>query len=127
MTAPNRRCSIALAGTLAGALAITAPALAQSDWERDEIPERLDEALRGLLDRVKPTLEDMFDVLGVLDQIDSPTNYQKPEILPNGDILIRRTPDAPEWRPDADDEPDNEPEPGSPLERELDRGEPTRI
>lgn len=106
----------ALAGALAGSLALVGgTALAQEpepdrgwgwgddgDWERDEIPDRLDETLRGLLDRMKPALEDMFEMLGLMEQIDNPLNYEKPIILPNGDILIRRSPDAPDWDPERE-------------------------
>lgn len=126
----------ALAGALAGAIAIAAaPTLAQTDWERDwdrdwereNIPERLDDALRGMLDRMKPALEDMFDLLGVMEQIDNPLNYEKPVVLPNGDILIRRSPEAPEWDPDdwrERDEPGHRPRA---LDRLLDPDGATRI
>lgn len=125
MSLPVRRSGSVLAGALAGMLATTAPALAQSDWETEDIPDRLDDALRGLLDSVKPRLEDMFEMLGVLEQIDSPANYEKPVILPNGDILIRRSPDAPEWDPDAGE--DAEPDAAPAIPENPDPDESTRI
>ena len=109
---------------LAGLLALAAPAaLAQSagdghddnPFERDgfenesfpetleDLPGRVEEAMRGLIDRMKPTIEDAFELMDVLGEIDSPKNYEKPVILPNGDILIRRSPDAPDWDPEVDD------------------------
>lgn len=69
----------------------------------EDLPGRVEEAMRGLIDRMKPTIEDAFELMDVLGEIDSPKNYEKPEILPNGDILIRRSPDAPGWDPELDD------------------------
>lgn len=75
--------------------------------------------MRGLMSEVEPaitglrdTLEDMAPELGefvgtmgpamteLLSQVDDFSNYQAPEFLPNGDIIIRRTPDAPIWAPE---------------------------
>ena len=50
----------------------------------------------------------------VFDRVDSITNYQPPEILPNGDILIRRNPDAPAWPPAESRRRRIEPEPRTP-------------
>ena len=97
---------------IAAALAVsmTGPVMGQNEPEAQDFPDKLDETLRGLLDRMKPALEDAFDLWDTLDQIDSPTNYDKPIILPNGDILIRRSPDAPEWQPESPDTDPDEPE-----------------
>lgn len=63
--------------------------------------------LRGLLDEVGPELDEMQKGLGsaaealgpklgqFLALIDDVRNYQAPERLPNGDIILRRTPGAP--------------------------------
>ena len=63
--------------------------------------------LRGLLSEMEPALDDMARALTELEpmmrdlvaRIDDITAYQMPEILENGDILIRRKPDAPPWQP----------------------------
>ncbi|HUF57595.1 MAG TPA: hypothetical protein VMM55_13660 [Thermohalobaculum sp.] len=117
---------------LAGLLALGGPAaLAQSEGDGsgdesfpealDNLPGRVEEAMRGLLDRMKPTIEDAFELMDVLGEIDSPKHYEKPAILPNGDILIRRSPDAPEWDPEVDDLDDG------PRPRHLDPNEGTPI
>jgi len=63
------------------------------------LPEKLDKALREMMDHMKPALDDLLDTLEVFEQIDGLDNYERPEILPNGDIIIRRRDDAPEWQP----------------------------
>ena len=74
--------------------------------------------LRGLIEEMEPGLEQLsrgFDeiapILGtflyemgpalteILNQVDSLANYGPPELLPDGNILIPRRPDAPEWVP----------------------------
>lgn len=63
--------------------------------------------LRGLLSEMEPALDDMARALSELEpmmrdlaaRIDDITAYQMPEFLENGDILIRRKPDAPPWTP----------------------------
>lgn len=82
-----------------------APAAAQSTDEPEPgIGERLDEALRELVDRMKPALDDLRETLEVFERIDDLENYERPEILPNGDIIIRRRLDAPPWEPPPDEE-----------------------
>ena len=44
----------------------------------------------------------------MLEKIDSFENYERPEILPNGDIIIRRREDAPPLPRDDGKEPDEE-------------------
>lgn len=75
--------------------------------------------LRGLLTEMEPALDDLQDLAeemgprmqmltdqmgpafaDLLDQIDDITQYQAPEFLPNGDIIIRRRDDAPEFTPE---------------------------
>ncbi len=75
--------------------------------------------MRGLLDEVEPAISDLresFEQMGptftefaqsvgpalfdLLNQVDDFRNYEAPEFLPNGDIIIRRRPDAPIWRPE---------------------------
>uniref|UniRef100_A4WPH5 AAA+ family ATPase n=1 Tax=Cereibacter sphaeroides (strain ATCC 17025 / ATH 2.4.3) TaxID=349102 RepID=A4WPH5_CERS5 len=58
---------------------------------------------RGLIDRMEPTMRDMGEAMGelqpalrdLLAKVDDLRNYEAPERLPNGDIIIRRKPDAP--------------------------------
>lgn len=59
--------------------------------------------LRGLMDEVEPGLRDMEQALrlmepelrALVDMVGDLRNYEAPEKLPNGDILIRRKADAP--------------------------------
>lgn len=63
--------------------------------------------LRGLMDEIGPELDEMQKGLGsaaealgpklgqFLALIDDVRNYQAPERLPNGDIILRRLPGAP--------------------------------
>lgn len=69
--------------------------------------DTLDGFMQGLLDRARPSLErlgrdlgglaqDVGPVLGEIgDLMDDVKNYQAPERLENGDILIRRRAEAP--------------------------------
>jgi len=69
--------------------------------------------LRGLMDEVDPAMEGLRDLAGemtpalrefvqemgpalvdLLDKVEDITNYHPPEMLPNGDIILRRKPDA---------------------------------
>lgn len=59
------------------------------------LSERLDEVFRDLMEQMKPALDELLETLEVLEGIDSIEHYQRPEILPNGDIIIRRREDAP--------------------------------
>lgn len=66
----------------------------------------IDRMLRELMDELSPTLDQAMRLFRGLEQIDDPMNYDLPEVLPNGDIIIRRRLDAPPFRaPDPDDEP----------------------
>lgn len=115
----------ALALTLTLGLAL--PALAQEGTEQDPVDEgfslmqegaRL--LFRGLMDEMQPAIDDftgmaeelapalqmLADEMGpaliaLMGQIDSIRHYEAPEILPNGDIILRRKPDAPPYVPPA--------------------------
>lgn len=52
--------------------------------------EEMEPNLRALADKMGPALEQLAD------KIDDMNNYEPPEMMPNGDIIIRRKPDAPE-------------------------------
>lgn len=105
--------------TLAAPLAAPLPAIAQAEetpppsvMERglrlflDGLMSEMEPALRdlqGLAEDAAPFLEELQRNLGsVVEDIDA---YEAPEILPNGDILIRRktplVPDAPVENPDG--------------------------
>ena len=74
--------------------------------------------LQGLAEELGPALEGFAAHMGttiveIMRIVDDIENYEQPEFLPNGDILIRRKPDAPLWEP-----PGSEPgaEPGEEIE-----------
>jgi hypothetical protein len=90
---------------------ITGPAMGPAAATDLGLPERLDRTLRELMDDVQPTLEDALDYMRSLGAVDDSLNYQMPEILPNGDIIIRRRPDAPALEPDGHAVPDAPPPP----------------
>ena len=63
------------------------------------ILERLLEDMRPMLDSARPFFEEelmpLMERLG--EVVDDLSYYELPERLPNGDIVIRRSPDAPPW------------------------------
>lgn len=106
-----------LALTLLAAPAVTGPAKAQQTPTPPEVEEGfslMEEGakllLRGLMSEMEPALDEMGNALAELEPalkdlqpkmlellalVDDLTNYAAPERLENGDILIRRKPDAP--------------------------------
>lgn len=86
------------------ALALTGPALAESE-PKLRLPDDLDRALRDMMKELEPALKQMFRLLENFEGIDDPRHYQMPEVLPNGDIIIRRRPDAPPFRPEKRQDP----------------------
>jgi hypothetical protein len=94
------------------------PAQAQPADE-PQLSERIERALRDMMEGLEPALGDALEYMRSLGAIDDPLNYEMPEVLPNGDIIIRRREDAPELEPEvpgappeADDEPPSDPEEG---------------
>ena len=78
------------------ALLLSAPqAMAAEDWQRE---------LRSELERMGVLTEESLQKLGraLNEALGKVPRYAMPEVLPNGDIIIRRLPDA---KPKAD-EPD---------------------
>ncbi|MEL6914242.1 MAG: hypothetical protein AAFP13_07050 [Pseudomonadota bacterium] len=60
------------------------------------------EGFEGLARDIGPAMRDMLEQMGpafaeLMDSIDDLSNYEPPAMLPNGDIIIRRKPDAPEF------------------------------
>ncbi len=100
------------------------PANAQdSDTEVEEGFSLMEEGarmlMRGLMSEIEPKMDELRDTLEqmgpafagfvrdigpalaeLLEEVDDLRHYQAPEFLPNGDIIIRRRPDAPIWVPD---------------------------
>lgn len=69
----------------------------------EEMDPALDE-LRGLADQIEPAMRDFADKMGpalleLLAFVDDIGNYEMPAFMPNGDIIIRRSPDAPPFVP----------------------------
>ncbi|MFU8864787.1 MAG: hypothetical protein ACNA7O_12810 [Rhodobacterales bacterium] len=69
------------------------------------------EDLRDMLLTMGPVMQQFLREMGpamteLLGRIDDLTVYQMPELLPNGDIIIRRKPDAGPLPPPADEEID---------------------
>jgi hypothetical protein len=105
------------------ALLLATPAVAQDDTTgSDKMEDGLQLFLDGLRDELGPTLDnfgawanqfgpalqDFMTEMGpaladMMDQVQDWSRYETPEILPNGDIIIRRKPDLP---PEAEPEKD---------------------
>ena len=81
----------------------TAPAIAEDKEEGlNLMQEGAELLLRGLMNDMEPAIDDLRNV-------DDIRHYEQPEFLPNGDIIIRRSPDAPLWRaPEAQEDPSGE-------------------
>ena len=67
----------------------------------NELEPALDE-FEGMADELEPALDMLASELGpalmkIMETIDSVRYYEAPEILPNGDIIIRRSEDAPPY------------------------------
>lgn len=112
--------ALVLAAVFAVALAAT-PLRAQTaesepGAEADKpLSEEIEDVIRGLVETVEPALKQLRDTFEVFERIDSLEHYEEPEILPNGDIIMRRKEDAPPYEPDSapgsppDDVPAEEP------------------
>ena len=94
-----------LAAGLAIAPAYGGSAGTEAGTEDRPLSEQLDEVFRSLMEQMKPALDELLETLEVLEGIDSIEHYQRPEILPNGDIIIRRREDAPPLPQDDGEEP----------------------
>ena len=95
------------APTLAVICALIAPVAVADDGLR--LPKDLDKTLRQLLDDLKPALDEMFRLMENFEGVDDPRHYQLPEVLPNGDIIIRRRPDAPPFKaPQRKEDPEDD-------------------
>ncbi|AVO39589.1 hypothetical protein [Pukyongiella litopenaei] len=114
-----------LATAIAVTLALSVPAVAQDQSQDDgggglmgeglnmlleglrkEVSPKLD-ALRSLVDDYGPAMESFLQEMGpafasMLEEVKDWSRYHPPEILDNGDIIIRRKADAP---PETDEKP----------------------
>ncbi|MHA6262744.1 hypothetical protein ACXYMO_06045 [Arenibacterium sp. CAU 1754] len=114
---------------LAVCLALLAPAAHAEDEEADPNGRSLMEQgmelfFEGLREEMSPALKDLqswseqfgpqmrsfFEEMGpafgeILNEVKDWSRYEAPEILPNGDIIIRRKPEE-KPRPETDPEPD---------------------
>lgn len=66
----------------------------------NEMEPALDE-MQNFAESMGPGLAQMMDQMGpafadLMERIDDLSNYEPPVMLPNGDIIIRRKPEAPE-------------------------------
>ena len=112
---------------LATCLALPAPLFAQEEGEIEEGFSLMEEGakllFRGIMTEMEPAIDDFSGLAGELEPalemlasemgpallelvqtLDSVRYYEAPEILPNGDIIIRRSPDAPEYEPRSENE-----------------------
>jgi len=83
------------------ALILCAAPISAQEGEMEEGLNLMEEAMRlfmqGLLSEMEPALDDLRDLVGRID------SYHAPEMLPNGDILIRRKSPAEMEPGDAED------------------------
>ena len=69
---------------IVAALAVTTPVHAEEEQGRDLMAEALKLFMRGLIEEMEPA------VTGIEGLLDDLSGYHAPEVLPNGDIIIRR-------------------------------------
>ncbi|WP_322893794.1 MULTISPECIES: AAA+ family ATPase [unclassified Yoonia] len=65
------------------------------------------DSLRDTVEEMGPAMGEFLREMGpsfaaFLNRIDDIRHYSPPEFLPNGDIILRRKPDAPIWTPDPE-------------------------
>lgn len=75
------------------------PTLDDLGKQADELAQGMEPALRMLTDEMGPAL------MALLARIDDIKNYEAPEFLDNGDIIIRRSPDAPPYAAPEEEPP----------------------
>ena len=86
---------------LAFALACSPVSAQETEEEPPPLSRSIQELLRDLFSEVEPQLRELRDA------IDNLNEYEPPEMLPNGDIIIRRkTPLDPEPEPEPEPEED---------------------
>ncbi|QJF50481.1 hypothetical protein [Roseobacter ponti] len=106
------------------ALVTALPVSAQQDDGSSLMEEGTRQFLEGLLRQMEPALEGMSEFIeemgpamsNLLSQVEDWSVYEAPEILENGDIIIRR---KPEDDPGTDPEPSPEDTPDMPPQVDL--------
>ncbi len=79
------------------------PTLRDLEGMTEEMAQQLEPALEFLSTEIGPAF------MALVARIDDMRNYEMPEFLENGDIIIRRSPDAPPFVPPAaEDTPEGE-------------------
>ncbi len=78
------------------ALLASTPAFAEEDRGRDLMAEALRLFMQGFMAEMEPALEDLQ---GFVEDLNA---YHPPEILPNGDIIIRRKTSEEMGEPDGE-------------------------
>ena len=73
-----------------------------------ELPDRMDDALRRMMEDLKPALDETMKLMESFEAIGDPRHYHLPEVLPNGDIILRRKEDAPPFQPPETDAPEDD-------------------
>lgn len=67
--------------------------------ETDPLPEALRELFGNVMRHLGPeldnALDEALDLMQGLEGLGDPRQYEMPEVLPNGDIIIRRRKDTP--------------------------------
>ena len=104
-----RTARLLASATLAAFLAAAPAYGGDHDAGKRPLSQELDEAFRDLIEQMKPALDELVKTLEVLEGIDNIEHYQRPEILPNGDIIIRRRGDAPPLPRDEGEDESAEP------------------
>jgi hypothetical protein len=82
----------------------------EDDWTEfrrmlEQFSEESQAFLKEWIEEISPMMESLRE------KVDDLSNYEAPEVLPNGDIIIRRKPDVP---------PDDTPQDAPPAEGQID-------
>ena len=78
---------------------LAAPSTVASAQTLENLPDELENALRQMMEDLQPALDEAMKLFKEFETNYDPRHYETPEILPNGDIIIRRRPDAPDYKP----------------------------
>ncbi|MEO0822450.1 MAG: hypothetical protein AAF074_18740 [Pseudomonadota bacterium] len=96
------RCPAPIALVFALSLLAAPGAAAEEDpFDLEALKRQLDTVWDELVDDVAPALERLEGLMETLERVDDLQNYAEPEFLPNGDIIIRRRPEAPDFAPEG--------------------------
>ena len=84
--------------------AVSASAMAQQPTPPSiipqlKLPEQLNDAFRDMMEDMKPALDETLKLMESFGTVGDLRHYHLPEVLPNGDIILRRKEDAPPIKP----------------------------